>query len=69
MNGGVMVDSDEILFSDGSVSYRYTTVGELEDWIEQAVKAMEKAIETSDTTGLKEVVNNGRDLGLTYGEQ
>ena len=57
-----MVDSDEI-------GWRYTSVGELEDWIEQAVKAMEKAIETSDTTGLKEVVDNGRDIGLTYDEE
>ena len=54
---------------DGIQYWSWTATDKLEKWITQAQKAMEKAIETSDTTGLKEVVNNGRDLGLTYDEQ
>ena len=36
----------------------------LKSWLKSAEAAMEKAIETGDVTGLKQVVNDLRDLGF-----
>ena len=42
----------------------YELIAKLKAWLKQAEAAMEKAIETGDVTGLKQVINDLRDLGF-----
>ena len=42
----------------------FENISKLQEWLQKAEAAMEKAIETGDVTGLKKVVNDLRDLGF-----
>ena len=42
----------------------FENISKLQEWLQKAEAAMEKAIETGDVTGLKKVINDLRDLGF-----
>ena len=44
----------------------FNDIAKLKTWLLEAEAAMEKAIETGDVTGLKQVVNDLRDLGFVH---
>lgn len=42
----------------------FDDIAKLKSWLKEAEAAMAKAIETGDVTGLKQVINDLRDLGF-----
>ena len=47
----------------------FSDIANLKAWLLQAEAAMMKAIETGDVTGLKQVVNDLRDLGFVHDDR
>ena len=44
----------------------FNDIDKLKSWLKEAEAAIEKAIATGDVTGLKQVINDLRDLGFVH---